>query len=267
VTSRAASKHGALGRNRGASVILWPTVLLYLIRHAQSERNAGVPGSPIDCALTATGRRQAAAVGQRVAELGVDWVLSSPYVRTLETAEAVRRATGAPGAIVPLLHEHHVEAFPQTEDWPLLSRVALAERYPGFQLPDDFAADSKWHDVPETHEGVLRRARGVLAALWERYALVPQAPPVGAQPRDGQPDARLAVVSHGSPTGKLLMAALRLESPAGIEFRIDNASLSIVEYWPDWRVVEAINRVDHLADITPAAELRKGDPGYPSRRP
>lgn len=230
---------------------------LYLIRHAQSERNAGVPGSPIDCALTALGQRQAAAVGQRVAELGVDWVLSSPYVRTLETAEAVRRATGAPGAIVPLLHEHHVEAFPQTEDWPLLSRPALTEHYPHFRLPGDFAADAKWHDVPETDEGVLRRAKGVLAALWERYALA----------LGGNQDARLAVVSHGSPTGKLLMAALRLESPSGIAFRIDNASLSIVEYWPEWRVVEAINRVDHLADVSPAAELRKGDPGYARRLP
>lgn len=255
---------------------------LYLIRHAQSERNAGVPGSPIDSALTAVGQRQAAAVGQRVAELGVDWVLSSPYVRTLETAEAVRRATGAPGAIVPLLHEHHVEAFPQTEDWPLLSRAALTERYPHFRLPEDFAADSKWHDVPETDQGVLRRAKGVLAALWQRYALsseeqLPEGRPSEGDPTEGQPaagepakgmqDVRLAVVSHGSPTGKLLMAALGLESPSGVEFRIDNASLSIVEYWPDWRVVEAINRVDHLAAITPAAELRKGDPGYPSRRP
>lgn len=247
-------------------------MLLYLIRHAESERNAGVPGSPIDCALTAIGQRQAAAVGQRVAELGVDWVLSSPYVRTLETAEAVRRATGAPGAVVPLLHEHHVEAFPQTEDWPLLSRAALTERYPHFRLPEDFAADSEWHDQPETDQGVLRRAKGVLAALWERYALAPGGQPPqgqspGGQPRDGKQDVRLAVVSHGSPTGKLLMATLRLESPSGIEFRIDNASLSIVEYWPDWRVVEAINRVDHLAHISSAAELRKGDPGYAPRRP
>src|SRR5688500_19145897 len=84
-------------------------VFLYVIRHAQSEGNAHVPGAGKDSRLTELGRRQADAVAARMAEIGVDRVLASPYVRTLETADAVRRATGAPAGIVPLLHEHHVE--------------------------------------------------------------------------------------------------------------------------------------------------------------
>jgi broad specificity phosphatase PhoE len=209
---------------------------LYLIRHAQSEGNAQVAGAAIDCRLTELGRRQAAAVARRVAALGVGWVLASPYTRALETAEAIRQATGAPAAVVPLLHEHHIKPFPENEDWPLLSRAALTERYPHFQLPDDFGAGPKWHDVPETEDAVLARAGRVLAQLWERYAAAP----------GGNQDVKLALVSHGSPTGKLLMAALRLPSTQGIEIRIANASLSIVEYWPDWRVLHAANRVDHL---------------------
>ena len=91
-------------------------VFLYIIRHAQSEGNAKVPGAGKDSRLTELGHRQAEAAAARMAEIGVDRVLASPYVRALETADAVRRATGAPAGIVPLLHEHHVEALGSDRD-------------------------------------------------------------------------------------------------------------------------------------------------------
>jgi len=228
-------------------------MLLYLIRHAQSQRNAGVPGAPVDCGLTELGQCQAAAAAQRLAELGVDHVVASPYIRALETADLIRRATGAPGSVVPLLREHHVDAWGEV-DWPFLSRGALAERFPEFRLPEDFGFDPEWFDVPETEEGVLRRARSVLRELWETYAAS----------ADGNRDVRLAVVSHGSPTGKLVMAALGLSAPQKTAVRIDNASISIVEYFPDWCVLGASNRTDHLAHL--GVDLAKEDPGYPIPR-
>jgi broad specificity phosphatase PhoE len=233
-------------------------MLLHLIRHAQSEANAGVSGATRDCTLTALGRRQAAAAAARVAEMGVDRVLASPYVRTLETAEAIRSASGAPASVLPLLHEHQVRPF-EVDDWPLLSRVALGERFPAFLLPPDFAFSPRWHDAPETEADVLRRAGRVLDELWQQY---------GAPP-EGGPPARLALVSHGSPTGKLLLAALRfapLEAAAGVEvqLRIDNASISSLEFRPQSRIVLAVNRIDHLAHL--AVDPAGQDPGYPRRR-
>jgi broad specificity phosphatase PhoE len=210
-------------------------VRLYLVRHAQSEANAGVRGAPVDCFLTDLGRRQAAAAGRRLAALGIDRVLASPYTRALETADAIRRATDAPAGIVPLLHEHHVRPFPG-EDWPLLSRDALAERYPDFELPADFAFAARWHDVPEEEQAVLDRAARVLDDLWRRYAAAP----------DGSQDVRLALVSHGSPTGKLVMAALRITSPQGLEVHIANASITTIDYFPDWRSLHASNDTSHL---------------------
>jgi broad specificity phosphatase PhoE len=210
-------------------------MLLYFVRHAQSEANAGVRGAPVDCTLTELGRRQAAAAGRRLAELGIDRVVASPYTRALETADAIRRATGAPAGIVPLLHEHHIKPF-SGEEWPLLSRTALGERFAGFELPADFAFGPKWHDVPEEEDAVLARAGRVLEELWQRYAAAP----------DGRQDVRLAVVSHGSPTGKLVMAALRIPSARGIEITISNASITKVEYFPDWRALRACNLTDHL---------------------
>jgi len=228
-------------------------MLLHLIRHAQSEANAGVSGAGRDCSLTDLGRRQADAAGARLAGLGVDRVLASPYVRTLQTAEAIRAATGAPAGVLPLLHEHQVRPF-EVDDWPLLDRAALGERFPAFALPADFAFSPRWHDAPETEAAVLRRAGRVLDELWQQH---------GAG--SGGREARLALVSHGSPTGKLVLAALRFVPLAGVEvqLRIDNASISSVEFRPESRLVLAVNRVDHLAHlgVDPAGQ----DPGYPRR--
>ena len=226
-------------------------MILYVVRHAQSEGNAQVPGAGKDSRLTELGRRQAQAVGARLAEIGIDRVLASPYTRALETAEAIRKATGAPAGIVPLLHEHHVEPLgsDKEEDWPFLSRPALAERFPDFELPADFAFAPKWHDIPEADEAVVRRGRRVLEEIWERYAAG----------RGG--GVKLALVTHGSPAGKLVMALLGLEAPQKVAVRIDNASITIFDYTPDLKVLVASNRVDHLEHLR--VDLQREDPGYP----
>lgn len=231
-------------------------VFLYIIRHAQSEGNTKVPGAGKDSRLTELGHHQAEAAAARMAEIGVDRVLSSPYVRALETADVVRRATGAPVEIVPLLHEHHVEALgsDRDEDWPFLSRAGLAERFPAFEAPADFAFGPRWHDIPETDDAVVRRGKRVAEELWRRYCEGPEA----------NPSIRLALVTHGSPAGKLLMGVLGLEIVNGVAVRIDNASISIVDYSPELRVLVASNRVDHLAHL--GVDLATQDPGYPQQK-
>jgi 2,3-bisphosphoglycerate-dependent phosphoglycerate mutase len=191
-------------------------------------------------------------VGQRLARHRISRVLASPYVRTLETAEAVRLATGAPATVVPLLHEHQVRPF-EVDDWPLLSRAALGQRYPAFSLPPDFSFDPRWHDAPETEAGVLRRAGQVVMELWHTYAAAP----------DGDQQVRLAIVSHGSPTAKLILAALGLATTPELDtqIRIDNASLSTVEYFPASRVLLGLNHVEHLAHLQ--VDWPAADPGYP----
>jgi 2,3-bisphosphoglycerate-dependent phosphoglycerate mutase/probable phosphoglycerate mutase len=228
-------------------------VLLYVVRHAQSESNAKVPGAGKDSRLTELGRQQAAAVAARLAGIGIDRVLASPYTRALETADAIRRATGAPAGIVPLLHEHHVEPLQsdKDEDWPFLTRTALTERFPHFEPPADFAFGPRWHDIPEEDDAVVRRGQRVVEDLWHKYS----------SPPDANPDIRLALVTHGSPAGKLLLGLLGVPTARGINVRIDNASLSIVDYAPHHRVLLASNRVDHLAHLD--VDLATQDPGYP----
>jgi broad specificity phosphatase PhoE len=209
-------------------------MFLYLIRHAQSEANAQVPGAAIDCTLTDLGRRQAEAVARQIAALGVDHILASPYQRALETAEMIRQATKVPAEVFPLLHEHHVSPFLQDE-WPLLSRAALRERFGHFAVPETFV-DAFWHTPPEEPDAVLARAHRVFPELWERFAAAP----------DGRQDVRIALVSHGSPIGKLVLAFLGITTVQGLDVQIGNASVSILEYWPAQRTLRAVNRADHL---------------------
>ena len=79
----------------------------------------------------------------------------------------------------------------------------------------------------------------------------------------GDQEVRLVVVSHGSPTAKLVLAALGLAIAPGIDvqLRIDNASISTVEYFPPSRLLLGLNRVEHLEPLR--VDWPAADPGYP----
>lgn len=70
---------------------------VFLVRHAEAA-----PGTPDDLRpLTDAGRVTARELGETLAALRPDAVVSSPLLRARETAEAVARAAG----LEPLVHE------------------------------------------------------------------------------------------------------------------------------------------------------------------
>ena len=83
---------------------------LFVVRHAEAA-----PGDPDELRpLTDAGRAAARALGDRLAEHGLDAVLSSPLLRARETAEAIARPAGlvaepderlAPGADADAVRE------------------------------------------------------------------------------------------------------------------------------------------------------------------
>lgn len=63
-------------------------VRVFVVRHAEAA-----PGEPDHLRpLTSTGRKEAEAVGRRLAKENVDAVVSSPLVRAKQTAEAIASA-------------------------------------------------------------------------------------------------------------------------------------------------------------------------------
>lgn len=74
---------------------------LHVIRHADAGDAMNWSGDDSDRPLTDLGRRQARSLGETFRRLGVslDAVVSSPYVRTRETAELLLEGLGAPSEV------------------------------------------------------------------------------------------------------------------------------------------------------------------------
>ena len=59
------------------------------VRHGETAENRAHRHQPEHTSLTIAGRKQAVAAGEKLAQLGVTHVISSPLVRTLQTASLI----------------------------------------------------------------------------------------------------------------------------------------------------------------------------------
>ena len=69
---------------------------VYFVRHGESEANTGeapVFQGPTSL-LTEKGKEQARFIAKRVSKLSFDAIISSPAVRTIATADAIREEVG-----------------------------------------------------------------------------------------------------------------------------------------------------------------------------
>lgn len=66
---------------------------VYLVRHGESEGNVGHFGQSRETPLTDRGRDQAQEIARRAQHLKFDILVSSPYIRALETARAIAKVT------------------------------------------------------------------------------------------------------------------------------------------------------------------------------
>lgn len=185
---------------------------IYLLRHGQSLANAG-QSDEIDCGLSDLGRQQAAAAGQALAALGVGLILSSPYRRCLETADAVRAATGAPVELWPAVHEHHHQPFPPGP-WPLPARSELLQLWPAFAAPADMP-EARWATVPENRDAQWKRLFAAVRDLIARFA--------------SEPEAAVAVVTHQAPASVLVQTFCQWTNPLDVRVHIDSGAISILE--------------------------------------
>jgi broad specificity phosphatase PhoE len=148
---------------------------MILVRHGQSEWNAvynrtrvdpNIPDPP----LTAEGRRQAEAVAQHLLRAGIERLLVSPYVRTLETAEIIATETGIAMTVEPMVRER--AAFSCDIGTP---RSRLAVRWP--HLSFDHVEEVWWPTTIETDAELghrCHRFRTTAQGLpdWQRVAVV-----------------------------------------------------------------------------------------------
>ncbi|HJY74069.1 MAG TPA: histidine phosphatase family protein [Streptosporangiaceae bacterium] len=201
-----------------------PTVTA-LLRHGQTpmsvqKRYAGRTDAP----LTEVGVQQAAAAAKRLASAGLAVIVTSPLLRTVQTAQAVAAVTGA--TVVT------DDGFRETDfgAWEGLTFAEVRERWP--------AEMSAWLADPEVAppggESFTDVSARVTAAL-DRVLAV----------RTGQ---TVLIVSHVTPI-KMLVAAALLAPPAALyRMHLDVAALSEIDWYADGpAVLRSFNDTGHLS--------------------
>ncbi len=182
-----------------------PTTIL-LARHGETDWNAvGRWQGHTDRSLTELGRRQAAELAERLADVELDAVYSSDLLRAVETAEPVAKRLGLPLQTLPELREVDVGT------WAGLTRDEVAERF-----PDGFRRWSEWQtgwENGETYDEMGERVVGAILRLAGEH-----------------PGERILVVSHGGAIRALHAAAAGIDIATFRQLRpvVENARVTAI---------------------------------------
>jgi broad specificity phosphatase PhoE len=196
-----------------------------LVRHGRTEWNATrrVQGQT-DAPLDALGRAQAARTAARLATEPITALHTSDLCRAVESARPLAEARGLAIRTWPELRE--IGYGP----WEGLTVAEIESRYP-------------------EQYGVWRRdrLRFRLEGVETLEALHDRALRVGRAILNGHGGETVAVVGHGGMLRSLLCALLGWPIPVGLQLRMDNASVSRVEYTAHGPLLALFNDTSHLA--------------------
>jgi broad specificity phosphatase PhoE len=186
---------------------------IFLIRHGETAWSlSGQHTSRTDLPLTEEGRRSAIALGQRLAGRDFALVLSSPMQRALETA----RLAGYEAAVEPNLHEWNYGAYEG------LTSEDIHKTSPGWTIWTGTSPGG------ESAEQVGGRADRVI----ERA--------LGAMARE---EGDVALFGHGHMLRVLTARWLDLPPDSGRLFALDTASVSVLGWERETRVIRMWNEV------------------------
>lgn len=149
---------------------------LYLIRHAQSQNNALPEEQRVeDPGLTELGRQQADLLGKWIPQLELTRIITSPFLRALETAERIRESTRLTPEVRTAIHEQGgcCSGHPAVGmvGRPGMSRTEIERRFPAFQVSAEIDGKGWWQCQPyETREAARQRAAAVLRQTREEFA-------------------------------------------------------------------------------------------------
>lgn len=241
---------------------------LYFIRHGQSQNNANW-GNPDykenpDPALTEIGIQQAHCLAdflektqsipddkiwniQNRRGFGLTHIYTSLMERAVHTATpAARRLQQVPFAAWTEIHESG-GIFGRDGEMKLMglpgkSRSYFEEYFPELILPASLDGTGWWNRPFETEEEAQQRAEHVWAELLSRHG-----------DKEGGPQQRVAVVSHGGFFVHLMCAILNLpwrQASHGFKswFVLNNCSISRIDIHREDISISYLNRTDHLPD-------------------
>jgi uncharacterized phosphatase len=194
-----------------------------LIRHGQTDWNAEnrYQGSS-DVPLNGTGRQQAHLLGESMRGESWDVIYSSPSVRALDTAKAVAAAIGVDAGAIITDHDFMERGYGEAEGLTGPEREA---KWP----EGDWPGLEQWEDAAARSIKALRRVV------------------------EAHPGERILVVCHGGIINAILATLSDGEVGTG-KTVIDNTSRTTIDVDGDAWTIGEINNVDHLQDVTVAAD-------------
>jgi probable phosphoglycerate mutase len=182
-------------------------------------------GDHADPPLSPQGRRQADAVGARLADVPLAGIFVTPLRRTAETAAPLAARAGLDPVVVESLHEVHLGAWEGGE-----YRIRAARRDP---LVRRIFEEQRWDVIPGA-EPMHALARRVRAGIADVIAAV-------------GPGAIGAAFLHGGVIGELCRQATGSRPLAFVH--VDNASVSRLVVFPSGRwLLRSFNDTTHLGD-------------------
>jgi len=182
----------------------------FIIRHGESLANSGFSDNP-DSSLSPRGKAQAVSCASflKTEISGNIKFLSSPFLRTIQTAEIITESFNAKFFLEPLLHEFFSETiFPQKYQAKSLKEIALAN-----SKIDGSYTDEKW--LPqyfETKEDILRRAVYLRNSLTKQFLSYPEL-------------KNIVLISHMATIAALVKSMCSIE----VE-KIDNCSVTKISF-------------------------------------
>ncbi len=240
---------------------------LYFIRHGQSQNNANWGKKDYrenpDPALTDLGKEQACHVAEFLKDaqsitnpkiwniqnrlgFGLTHIYTSLMDRAVNTAAPTARALSIPFAAWEEIHESGGifgrDKETRLKGLPGKSRAYFEQQFPELGLPDHLNGEGWWNRPFETEEECHTRAETFLANLLTRHG-----------DREGRPEERIAIFSHGGFFVHLMFAILNTpwrQAAQGMKswFMMNNCAISRIDFDPEGINIAYLNRTDHLPD-------------------
>ena len=199
---------------------------LLLVRHGKTEWNeAGRYVGRSDIGLSASGLREAEALGQHLAGERIDAIYCSNLKRAVQTAQVI--ASGRDVELV-ICEELREMDFGELEG---LTLEEIRQRRPEFDWWTGRDADMQFPQG-ESVRRVASRV-GPFAGRLERHA-------------EGE---TVLIVAHGGTLRALICLLLGLDLEHWWQIALDSASLTVVDTYPERTVLSLLNDVCHLSDL------------------
>lgn len=200
---------------------------LLLIRHGESTGNVqGLIQGWSDCCLTPTGEAQVEMLAERLVRSGweIDIVYSCDLARSADTARIIAASLG-----IPLVLDSRLRGY-QAGILTDVPRDEMKSLHP--DIWKKWQQSNTWVSVPDEEGPHVFHER--LAAMVSEIL------------QDHMDKKRIALVSHGTSLGMLLVHLLQLNPAHPAPFGFDNASLSVVEFSRRGPLLVRLNDTCHL---------------------